>query len=80
MIALRADALRVNTLVAQLEDDDADHWSRVRMVAAAIPPDADLDDRADVVRGLFAARMCVADFGDVIEDAIEIARERRPQS
>ena len=80
MIALRADALRVNTLVAQLEDDDADHWSRVRMVAAAIPPDADLDDRADVVRGLFAARMCVADFGDVIEDAIEIARERRAQS
>ena len=77
MIALRADALRVNTLVAQLEDDDADHWSRVRMVAAAIPPDCDLDDRADVVRGLFAARMCVADFGDVIDDAIEIARERR---
>ena len=77
MIALRADALRVNTLVAQLEDDDADHWSRVRMVAAAIPPDADLDDRADVVRGLFAARLCVADFATVLDDAIEIARERR---
>ncbi len=77
MIAARIDTSRVVAITAQLENDDADHWSRVRMVAAAIPPDADLDDRADVVRGLFAARMCVADFADVIDDAIEIARERR---
>ena len=68
---------RLAALVAQIEDDEIERWSRARIAAAAIPPDVDLDDQADVIRALFAARFCCADFVDVLDDAIDLARERR---
>jgi len=61
------------------ERREADYWARVRMVARALPPDIDLDDEADVVRALLAARFCSADFSDVLDEAVEIAREWRMQ-
>lgn len=55
----------------------SDQLARLRMVVAAIPDDADLDDETDVVRALYAARLCNADFGDLIDDAIAAKREQR---
>lgn len=55
----------------------ADHWARIALVAAAIPSDVDLGDDADVVRALFAAGFCAADFDDVLDEAIERAVEHR---
>jgi len=54
--------------------DDVDRWARIRMVAHAIR-DADLDDDADVIRAAFAARLCVADFADVLDDVVDAIRE-----
>ena len=71
------DPRRIAALIAQIEDDEIERWSRTRMAAAAIPADVDLDDQVDVIRSLFAARLCCADFVDVIDDAIDLARERR---
>jgi hypothetical protein len=55
----------------------ADRWAMVRIVAAAIPADVDLDDLGAVSRSLLAARFCVADFYDCFWDALDLARERR---
>ena len=57
--------------------DDLDREDRVQMVARAIPNDVDLDDPSDVIATLFAARLCAADFSDVLDDAIAEAREMR---
>jgi len=57
--------------------DDADRWARVATVACAIPGDADLGDDADVIRALMAARFSGADFFDVLDEAIERARDNR---
>lgn len=62
---------------SKVEAAEYDRWARVRLVAAAIPPDVDLDDEADVVRALFLARFCGADVADVLTEAIGLAREYR---
>jgi hypothetical protein len=57
--------------------DDADRWARAAMVARAIPDDVDLSDDADVCRALMANRLCAADFDDILDEAIERARDNR---
>ena len=54
-----------------------DHWARTVSLAAAIPPDVDLDDDVAVIRSLYAKRFCWGDMVGVLDDAIELARERR---
>lgn len=61
----------------EAEAAEADRWARVRLVAAAIPADVDLDDDADVIRALFLARFCGADIKDVLTEAIALARDYR---
>lgn len=55
---------------------DDDRWARTRAVAAAIA-DADLDHDTDVVLCLYEARMTAREFFDVLDEAIELAREAR---
>jgi hypothetical protein len=52
-------------------------WARVRVVAAAIPADVDLDDEDAVIRSLLASRLRSTDFLDVFDSAVDLARERR---
>lgn len=64
------------TLADLLRDDraDNDRWARIRVVAAAIS-DADLEDETDVVRALYASRFAFRNFGDILDEAIDLARE-----
>lgn len=64
-------------VLATIQRADADRWARVAMIARCIPNDADLDDEADVIRALFAARLCAKDFDDCLDDAIERAKWNR---
>jgi hypothetical protein len=59
-------------------DAAADCWARGRLAATLIPDAVNLDDVAAVTRALLAARLCVADFADVLSEATEIARRGRP--
>jgi hypothetical protein len=49
----------------------------VRIIAATIPPEFDLGDDVDAIRSLYSARLCNAHFGDALDEAIGLARERR---
>jgi hypothetical protein len=69
-------ARAIGDLLARREADDAEHWGRVHMVAAALS-DANLDDDDDVVRALYAVRFRCEDFFGVLDDAIAVDRERR---
>ena len=60
-------------------DDRLDDEDRAEMVARCIPFDVRLSDEADVIRALYAARLCYRDFKGVLDRALEIARERREQ-
>jgi hypothetical protein len=64
----------VGTAIA--DDYDADRWARIRAVASAIA-DADLEHETDVVLCLYEARMTAREFFDVLDDAVELAREAR---
>jgi hypothetical protein len=57
--------------------EDVDHFARVTVIARTIPDDVDLDDDADVCRALMANRLCAADFDDILDEAIERARDNR---
>ena len=73
-----ADVSRaVDELRERVKAREIERWSRVRMVAAAIPDDADLDDDADVVRALYAARFTAGIFSDCLSEAIDHARKDR---
>lgn len=63
--------------IAPVQHEDSERWARIAMVAAAIPADADLSDEADVCRALMANRLCVADFDDILDDALDRAAENR---
>jgi hypothetical protein len=63
-------------LAARADRADTDRWARIRAVAAAIS-DADLDDETDVVRALYASRFSNRDFGDILNEAIDLARQAR---
>ncbi len=54
-----------------------DHEARVLVIARALPNDVDLDDDGDVIRALFLARYCAADFDCVLDEVIERARFNR---
>lgn len=56
---------------------DADVWFQVRMIADAIPRDVDLSDDLDVTRSLYRAGFANADFGHVLDLAIERAKANR---
>ena len=60
--------------------DDSDNWSRIRTMARAIPDDVDLDDASDVIRSLYAARYCRADFFADLDDIIAEARNMRNEA
>lgn len=64
-------------VLAKVQRADADRWARVALVARCIPADVDLDDDADVIRALFAARLCAKDFDDVLDEAVDRAKWNR---
>ena len=64
-------------LVGMIQADEDERWSRACVIARTIPGDVDLSDDADVIRALFAARFCAADFADVLDTAIEVAMFNR---
>lgn len=55
---------------------EADRWALTRMVAAVIS-DAVLEEEADIIRALYAARLSAKDFMPVLDEAIALAREAR---
>jgi hypothetical protein len=49
-----------------LDTANSDRWARVRIVAAAIQPTVNLDGPTAVSRSILAARLCAANFADVL--------------
>lgn len=77
MIAIRNITASVAAMTAIVNARETERWARIASVAAAIPDDVNLTDDADVIRALYAARLCGADFFDVLDEAIERTAENR---
>ena len=57
--------------------NETDRWSRVLFVARLLSDDVDTSDMAAVARELLAARLCSADFADILPSVIAYVRAKR---
>jgi hypothetical protein len=64
------------TTTIEVPIPDAERWARVRFVAVLLAR-ADLDSNTSIIATLHAARLIAKDFDDVLDEAIDVAREAR---
>ena len=64
--------------IIEIAIPDAETWARVRFIAGLLAR-ADLDDDGSIIRALHAASLQANDYDEVLDEAIEVAREARDE-